>query len=275
MSGRYGVIGNPIAHSRSPEIHQAFAHQFGRSIDFVRLLATTEDFDKVLSDFINADGRGLSVTMPFKQRAFQVSASVSQRADQAAAVNTLSIDSQGRIFGDNTDGPGLVADIVSNLGWQIRDRNVLLLGAGGAARGVLNSLCQELPESLLIANRTESRARSLSAQYSGNTKISTSTINHLSKPFDLIINATGASLQGSELDIPDIVISASTHCYDLAYAANETPFNHWARTKGAKKTADGLGMLVEQAAVAFQLWQGELPETRPVIEEIRQLMVNG
>lgn len=275
MSGRYGVIGNPIAHSRSPEIHRAFAHQFGRTIDFVRLLATAEDFDKVLSDFVKAGGKGLSVTMPFKQRAFQMSSSVSQRASQAAAVNTLIIDSEGMISGDNTDGPGLVTDILSNLGWQINGRNVLLIGAGGAARGILHAICQEAPESLVIANRTESKARSLAAQYKGDTKISTSTILQLLKPFDLIVNATGASLQGSALDIPDIVISSHTHCYDLAYAPNETSFNRWARTRGAIRTSDGLGMLVEQAAVAFNLWQGETPETRPVIDEIRQLMANG
>jgi shikimate dehydrogenase len=272
---RYGVIGNPIAHSRSPEIHQAFADQFDRSIDFTRILATVEDFDEIVAEFVKSGGKGLSVTMPFKQQAFELSHTVSDRALDAKAVNTLIIDSDGKVSGDNTDGPGLVTDMQVNLDWQIKDKTILLLGAGGAARGILQSLCQELPECLVIANRTESKAHWLASQYEGAVNVAGSSINQLAKSFELIINATGASLQGSDLEIPEIVVTTHSQCYDLTYAAHETPFIRWARLNGAAHTADGLGMLVEQAAVAFQLWLNQRPNTKPVIEKIRIQMTNG
>jgi shikimate dehydrogenase len=213
--------------------------------------------------------------MPFKQRAYEVSNTLSKQARNAAAVNTLIIDEKGGVSGDNTDGPGLVTDVLSNLGWQIRGKTLLLLGAGGAARGILQSLCEQAPKSLVIANRTESKAYSLADQYAGIARVSASSISRLAEPYDLIINATGASLQGGALDIPDGLISTQTQCYDLSYSINETPFIRWARSQGAAETADGLGMLVEQAAVAFQLWHGELPKTQSVIAQIKRLMKNG
>lgn len=275
MTDRYAVIGNPISHSRSPEIHQAFARQTGRKIEFDRLFAMREEFEHVLEQFVNERGKGLSVTMPFKQRAYKVADTLSERARKALAVNTLVIDKSGKIFGDNTDGPGLVKDIIVNLGWQIRGKKVLLLGAGGAARGILESLSGEAPSALRIANRTESKAQLLATEFPHQGEVSASSIEQLVEPYDLVINATAASLQGFNLEIPAVAISDHTHCYDLAYAAEETHFNRWAASKGACRTSDGLGMLVEQAALAFFLWQGVLPETLPVIVEIRQLMSNG
>jgi len=272
MIDKYAVIGNPIEHSRSPEIHQAFALQTGRSIDFKRLKAPVDGFKDAIGQFIEEGGKGLSVTMPFKQDAFGISDSLSQRAQRAAAVNTLIIRNDGGIQGDNTDGPGLVADIKSNLSWEIRDHRVLILGAGGAVRGILESLSLESPSELVIANRTESKAHSLAEEFSALADIKALSIQQLADPFDLVINATGASLSGSNLDISKQVISSHTNCYDLTYSAEETKFNQWAKQAGAHAYADGLGMLVEQAAIAFRLWHQVLPDTKPVLSAIRASM---
>jgi shikimate dehydrogenase len=275
MIDQYAVIGNPIQHSRSPEIHQAFARQTGEEISFVRLLAPENDFENVIRRFINEKGKGLSVTMPFKQQAFALSDVTSERASRAAAVNTLLIDDKGEIQGENTDGPGLVTDITENLDWRITNRRVLIVGAGGAARGILESICLESPSHVQIANRTESRAHRLAGQFAEMGHISSSSIHQLDEPFDLILNATGASLQGSNLHVPAAVIGRHTHCYDLAYAEQQTPFNRWCQDQGAVATADGLGMLVEQAALAFKLWRGTSPDTQPIISHIRNLMNKG
>jgi len=275
MIDQYAVIGNPIKHSRSPEIHQAFAQQTGDEINFVRLLAPVDDFRNVTRRFISENGKGLSVTMPFKQQAFALADVSSERASRAAAVNTLLIDDKGRIQGENTDGPGLVTDITANLDWRITDRRVLILGAGGAARGILESICLESPSVVRIANRTESRAHELAEQFRELGNICSSSIFQLEEPFDLILNATGATLQGSSLQIPQAVIANHTQCYDLAYAEQQTPFNRWCQDHGAAVTTDGLGMLVEQAALAFKLWRGTSPDTQPIISHIRNLMSNS
>jgi shikimate dehydrogenase len=266
---KYAVIGNPIEHSKSPEIHTAFARQTGQSLEYTRLLAPKDGFAVALAEFAAAEGKGLNVTIPFKQHAFQQVDVKSERATLAGAVNTIKIEQDGRTSGDNTDGVGLVTDISRNLGWSICDQRVLILGAGGAARGVLQPLLNELPKELVVANRTSERAIKLVHEFADMGNIDAVGIEHLSGPFDLIINATSASLQGEVPDIPNGIVKAQTHCYDLAYAATETPFMRWAHEQGATVTSDGLGMLVEQAALSFQIWRGVLPDTGPVIKYIR------
>jgi shikimate dehydrogenase len=269
---KYAVIGNPIKHSKSPEIHTAFAEQTGQLLEYTRLLAPKDGFTAALAEFGADRGKGLSITMPFKQVAFQRVDIKSERADLAKAVNTIKIEPDGHTSGDNTDGAGLVTDIGGNLNWPIRDQRILMLGAGGAVRGVLQPLLDEMPAELVIANRTEERAIKLAKEFVDTGNIKATGIEHLKGPFDLIINATGASLKGQTPDIPDGMVAAETRCYDLTYAAVETAFIHWAREQGSTITSDGLGMLVEQAALAFQIWRGVLPATAAVITHIRATM---
>ncbi|MDK1024526.1 MAG: shikimate dehydrogenase [Gammaproteobacteria bacterium] len=272
MIEKYAVIGNPIKHSKSPEIHTAFARQTGQSLEYTRLLAPKDGFAVAFAEFATDDGKGLSVTMPFKQQAFQQVDIKSERAVLAGAVNTIKIEQDGQTSGDNTDGVGLVNDITRNLNWAICDKRVLILGAGGAVRGVLQPFLHELPAELVIANRTVERAIELAEEYAELGNINASGIKQITGTFDLIINATGASLQGEVPNVPNGIINAQTHCYDMTYAATETAFVRWARKQGATVTSDGLGMLVEQAALAFQIWRGVLPDTRPVIKHIRTTM---
>lgn len=269
---KYAVIGNPIEHSKSPEIHTAFARQTDQSLKYTRLLAPVDGFAAALAEFAAAEGKGLSVTMPFKQQAFQQVDVKSERADLAKSVNTIRIEPNGQTSGDNTDGVGLVTDISINLCWTICDQRVLILGAGGAVRGVLQPLLNELPAELVVANRTADRAIKLVDEFADLGNINATGIEQIHGHFDLIINATGASLQGEVPDIPKSIVTPQSHCYDLTYAANETPFIRWARDQGATVTSDGLGMLVEQAALAFQIWREVLPDTGPVIKYIRSIM---
>lgn len=269
---KYAVIGNPIEHSKSPEIHTAFARQTDQSIEYTRLLAPKDGFAMALAEFVAAGGRGLSVTMPFKQRAFEQVGVKSERAILAGAVNTIKIEPDGQTCGDNTDGVGLITDITRNLNWAICDRRVLILGAGGAVRGLLQPLLNELPVELVIANRTVERAIELAEKYADLGNIKACGIKQISGSFNLIINATSASLRGEVPSVPNGIIKTQTHCYDMAYAAAETVFVKWAHKQGAAVTSDGLGMLVEQAALAFQIWRGVLPDTRPVIKHIRSNM---
>jgi len=272
MMEKYAVIGNPIEHSKSPEIHTAFARQTGQSIQYTRLLAPKHGFAAALAEFSADEGKGLSVTMPFKQDAFQQVDVKSERAVLASAVNTIKIEQDGQTSGDNTDGVGLVTDITRNLSWPICDQRVLILGAGGAVRGVLQPLLNESPAELVVANRTAERAIKLVREFADLGNVSAVEIEQIYGPFDLVINATGASLQGEVPYIPDDVIKARTYCYDLTYAVTETPFIRWAHEQGVTVTSDGLGMLVEQAALAFQIWRGMLPDTGPVIKYIRATM---
>jgi shikimate dehydrogenase len=272
MMERYAVIGNPIEHSKSPEIHTAFARQTGQSLEFVRLLAPADGFAPALASFTSDQGRGLSVTMPFKQDAFQSVDTRSKRALLARAVNTIKIEQDGTSSGDNTDGVGLINDIRGNLEWPISDQRILILGAGGAVRGILQPLLEELPSDLVVANRTEERAIELVEEFASLGNVNATGIGRIEGTFDLIINATGAGLKGNALDIPNGIVHAETRCYDLTYASTETAFIRWAREQGSIATSDGLGMLVEQAALAFRIWRGVEPNTEPVIKYIRSIM---
>jgi len=264
MTDRYAVFGHPIAHSKSPQIHTAFARQTGQDMTYEAILAPLDGFADSVAAFIAAGGRGANVTVPFKEEAFRLASRLSPRAQRAGAVNTLNFDADG-ILGDNTDGAGLVADLTRNLHCTIVGKRVLLLGAGGAARGVIEPLLDQQPAALVIANRTVSRAEELAELFGRGVRAC--GFDAADTPFDLVINATAASLAGDLPPLSPRVFTQDTMAYDMMYG-RDTPFLDFARTHGAR-TADGLGMLVEQAAEAFHLWRGVRPDTAPVIAALR------
>jgi shikimate dehydrogenase len=273
---RYAVIGNPVAHSKSPEIHAQFAAQFGHLMQYERLLAPLDGFAPTVRQFILEGGRGANVTVPFKLEAYQMATTLTERARLAGAVNTLSFNA-GQIAGDNTDGVGLVRDLVDNAGMALRGKRILLVGAGGAARGVLLPLLSEQPAALVIANRTVARAVELVAAFSGvkaaQGRLTAASFDALADRFDIVINATSASL-GAELpSIPIALLGSGTFAYDMMYGAHDTPFLQLARRQGAL-ARDGLGMLVEQAAESFHVWRGVRPDTAPVYAALR-LQISG
>ena len=265
---RYAVIGNPIAHSKSPEIHADFARQTKQNLRYERLLAPLEGFAATVKEFVAQGGCGANVTVPFKLEAHALATVLTERARAAGAVNTLKFG-EGRIEGDNTDGVGLVNDIVSNAGFSIAGKRVLLLGAGGAARGVVLPLLMENPAELVIANRTQSKAHDLVRQFSAvKASVRASDFAALHAPFDLVVNATSASLTADVPDIADAVFSRRTLAYDMMYGKQPTAFMQFATQRGAV-ARDGLGMLVEQAAESFFFWRGVRPDTAPVLEHLR------
>ncbi|GAB2892129.1 shikimate dehydrogenase [Microbulbifer echini] len=274
MSDRYGVVGNPIEHSLSPQIHIAFAEQTGEDLVYEKLLAPLDGFVKTVSAFFAEGGRGLNVTVPFKLQACELADALTERAAAAGAVNTLMRDQDGRLLGDNTDGAGLVADIRDNLNWAIQDQRVLLLGAGGAARGALLPLLAERPAQLHIANRTAAKACQLADEFSHYGALSGGGLEPLCSGFDLVINASSASLDNQLPPLPKYLFTSSGRAYDMVYGATPTPFVHWAREQGVE-AADGLGMLVGQAAEAFFLWRGVAPLVEPVQAQLRRALLSG
>ena len=265
---RYAVIGNPIAHSKSPQVHALFAQQTRQTMVYERLLAPLDGFAAAVHDFIAQGGRGANVTVPFKLEAFALAQELTARAQSAGAVNTLSF-SDGRIKGDNTDGIGLVRDITINAAVPLKGRSVLLLGAGGAARGVILPLIEANIASLVIANRTEARALELAQHFSSlAVPVSASTFEQLHQTFDVIINATSASLSSDLPPVPDAVFGPATLAYDMMYSARPTIFMQHALQRGAQ-VRDGLGMLVEQAAESFYIWRAVRPETASVYQWLR------
>ncbi|MEZ0121286.1 MAG: shikimate dehydrogenase [Candidatus Reddybacter sp.] len=274
MTDQYAVFGNPIKHSRSPQIHSAFAELTGQDINYVSTLVEADQFQSAARNFFKDGGKGLNITVPFKQDAFTFADELSERARRAGAVNTLIHQNDGKILGDNTDGIGLVRDISTNLGWAIEGKKILLVGAGGAVMGVLEPLLQQHPAIIVIANRTISKAQKLARDFADLGNIQGCGFDELTESghFDLIINGTSASLAGEIAPLPNSVLTAKTQGYDMMYAAEATPFMRWMHEQGAQQTADGLGMLVEQAAEAFTLWRGVRPETAGVISSIRTAM---
>ncbi len=265
---RYGVFGNPIGHSKSPQIHRLFAEQTGQTLSYEPLLAPLDDFPGFARSFFES-GSGANVTVPFKEQAFRLADQLSDRARRAGAVNTLKKLEDGSLLGDNTDGIGLVRDLLDNAGAQLQGKRVLLLGAGGAVRGVLEPLLAQRPAALVIANRTLAKAEQLAGEFAELGPVSASAFELLQGPFDVIINGTSASLGGELPPLGDGLIEPGvTLCYDMMYAAGPTAFCQWAADREAR-TRDGLGMLVEQAAAAFELWRGVRPESAAVLEELR------
>lgn len=266
----YAVMGNPISHSKSPSIHTLFAEQTDQSILYTAIHVDIEGFKQAVGNFVAAGGKGLNVTVPFKQEAWELATERSERAERAGAVNTLKIEDD-KIFGDNTDGVGLVNDLTINHSIDLKNKNVLLMGAGGAARGVLIPLLKQNPASLFIANRTPDKAKDLADDFSDAGNISGGGYDAITDlKFDVVINATAASLQGELPPLPDTLLNDNASCYDMMYAAKPTSFMQWATEHNAAKVLDGLGMLVEQAAESFYIWRGVKPETKNVIDKLKK-----
>jgi shikimate dehydrogenase len=264
---QYAVFGSPIKHSKSPRIHRLFATETLQSLEYSAKLVLAENFEAAVKDFFAGAGKGLNCTVPLKELAWQYADVLTERASFSKAVNTLILQKDGSILGDNTDGVGLVTDLMSNNKISIKRKRVLILGAGGASRGIILPILEELPNEIVIANRTVSKAETLAQEFSHKGNITASGYQDLAgQAFDLILNATSASLSG---DLPPLVaglLAEKGSCYDLAYANEPTPFIRWANQQGAKKSLDGIGMLVEQAAEAFYLWREVRPKTKPVID---------
>lgn len=270
MTDRYGVIGHPVAHSQSPFIHTRFAEQTGEDLVYEAIHSEPGEFRQTIAAFRSAGGRGLNVTLPFKQEAFALSAETTARARRAAAVNTLRFDDDGKLFGDNTDGEGLLRDLADNLGIEVGGRRVLLVGAGGAARGVLGPLLDAGPAELRLVNRTPARARALRDAFAGAENLRVGGFDALEGgAFDLVINATSASVSGDVPPVPASALAPGACVYDLMYAPEPTAFVRWGRDVGAAQSVDGLGMLVAQAAESFYLWRGVRPDTGPVLGALR------
>lgn len=269
MTDRYAVIGNPIAHTKSPALHGAFAKQCDQDMTYEAILGSLDGFAGTVREFIRAGGKGMNVTVPFKLQALELADRLTDRARLAQAVNTLKFDAAG-ILGDNTDGVGLVRDIAGRLGVALQGRRVLLLGAGGAARGALLPLLDEQPARLFIANRTPEKAEALARRVAGRGNMAAGGFADLAgEQFDVVINATSASLSGVDLPLPPGIYAPGSLAYDLVYGKGDTPFMAHARQQGANRVADGLGMLVAQAAEAFYLWRGVRPDVAPVIDLFR------
>jgi shikimate dehydrogenase len=276
VTDRYAVFGNPIEHSRSPEIHALFAAQTGQAMSYGRECVPRDGFAEAADAFFAGGGRGLNVTVPFKEDAWRYAARLTERARRAGAVNTLMLAEGGAVLGDTTDGAGLVRDIRGNLAWPVPAVRVLVLGAGGAVRGVLQPLLESVPASLTIANRTPARALALAEAFSDLGTVIGCGFDALpGQVFDLVINGTSASLAGDLPPLPDTLLAEGARCYDMMYAREPTVFMAWASSHGAGAVADGLGMLVEQAAESFHLWRGVRPDTKPVIARVRQSLQSG
>jgi shikimate dehydrogenase len=269
LTDRYAVIGNPVAHSRSPRIHALFAQHVGHALEYGLILGEPGHFREAVERFRSEGGRGVNVTVPFKLDAFELATERTERAAQAGAVNTLAFDG-ARIVGDNTDGAGLVRDIVHNHGFTIAGKRVLLMGAGGAARGVLLPLISERPVSLAIANRTVDKARALAQRFAVHAiGVRGGGYDALaSEQFDLVINATSASLDRQLPPLPAHAFAPGALAYDMVYGEAARPFHAHALALGASRAVDGLGMLVEQAAESFWLWRGVRPPTAPVLAQL-------
>ena len=270
MTDSYAVFGNPIAHSLSPQIHQAFARQCGQDLSYERRLIEPGQFSCAAAAFFDAGGLGLNITLPFKVDAYSFADQLGRSARQAGAVNTLARQHDGTVLGDNTDGIGLLRDMQDNLQWSVSGQRVLLLGAGGAMRGALGPLLSAGPAQVVVANRTADKALQLATAFAGSGELFGCGYDKLpGRQFDLVINGTSASLAGDMPQLPEHLLAPGAVCYDMMYAPEATVFMRWAQAQGARACSDGLGMLIEQAAEAFYIWRRCRPETGPLIAEIR------
>lgn len=270
---RYCVFGHPIGHSKSPAIHAAFAAQTGENIEYVAIEAPLDDFAGAWQAFVASGGQGANVTVPFKEEAYRLCTQLTEQARRAGAVNTLSLLPDGSLEGDTTDGVGLVADL-KRQGARLQGANILVLGAGGAVRGVLAPLLAHDPAGLTVANRTAAKASALAQDFADLGTIRGGGFDSVAGPFDLVINGTSASLSGELPPLPDDLFAEGALAYDMMYGAEPTVFMAWAAERGAR-SVDGLGMLVEQAAASFARWRGVVPETAPVLSTLRQALSAG
>ena len=266
---RYGIMGYPVSHSRSPFIHKLFAMQTQQDLEYELLKVAPDRLEKAIKRFQRKGGKGLNITVPHKTEVTRIVDHLSERASSAGAVNTL-VFREEDIIGDNTDGIGLMRDLLVNLELDLTDKSILILGAGGATRGIVASLLDAEPESITIANRTLSRARILAEIFSATGPVSACRFEELQETssFEIVINATSAGLKGEIPPFPESAIDDQTFCYDLSYALSPTPFSRWAAEHGAARSVMGWGMLVEQAAESFLLWRGVRPDTQKVLKQI-------
>lgn len=266
---RYGVMGYPVSHSRSPVIHRLFALQTGQNLEYELLPVPPGKLEAAVREFAEAGGKGLNLTLPHKTAAAALADRLSERAERAGAVNTLDFR-EGRVFGDNTDGAGLMRDLTRNLGLSIADLNILVLGAGGAVRGILAPLLAAAPRSVTIANRDVGKARELANEFSSAVPVSACRFKEVPRSvhYSLLVNATSAGVKGETPPWPQAAVSPDTLCYDLSYGLSPTPFSRWCAAQGAERVVMGWGMLVEQAAESFLLWRGIRPDTEPVLRQM-------
>ena len=268
MTDRYALIGHPVGHSKSPLIHGLFAEATAQDLSYTAIEAPLDGFANTLASFRASGGRGTNVTVPFKLQAFELATDPSETARLAGAANTLKFVGD-RIHADNTDGVGLVNDLQRNLGHRLAGKRVLLLGAGGATRGAILPIAAERPALFAVANRTAARAHALRGEFAVHTVLQTGGLDELQgESFDVIINATSAGLTQSALPVPDSIFAPGALAYDMVYGKGLTPFLRQARAAGVSTVADGVGMLVEQAAESFTIWRGVRPDTRAVIERL-------
>lgn len=268
---RYAVMGNPITHSKSPQIHQQFAEQTGQTLSYDKIKVETENFATDVAEFQKNNGKGLNITVPLKEEAFKLATQLTERARRAGAVNTLILNNANDYIGDNTDGAGLVHDLTQNHQTELKDKDILILGAGGAVRGILEPFIKQQPARLVIANRTIKRAQDLANDFSDIANITVCEYSQLAgQQFDIIINGTSASLSGDLPPLPDNLLKANSTTYDMMYGKDDTPFMQWSKENNAAVIIDGLGMLVEQAAESFYCWRKVKPNTQPVLESIRK-----
>lgn len=267
----YGVMGNPIGHSKSPMIHSLFAEQTEQALSYDAILVEIDGFSQAVEAFQASGGKGLNVTVPFKLDAWERVDERSSHAKLAGAVNTIVMRDDGTLLGDNTDGTGLVRDIRDNLQISLRGKKVLILGAGGAVRGVLGPILEEKPALVVIANRTPTRAEGLATAFTELGNVEGCGFEALGNDrFDIVINGTSASLKGEVPPLPDSLLTEGALCYDMMYGAEPTAFMSWAEAHDSTYISDGLGMLVEQAAESFLIWRGVKPQTTPVIRAVRE-----
>lgn len=270
MTDNYAVFGNPINQSKSPHIHRQFAEQTGQDMSYAKQLVAEGEFERAAQEFFDQGGKGLNITAPFKLDAYSFAARLTPRARRAGAVNTLALQQDGTILGDNTDGIGMIHDM-HNLGWSLTNKRILVLGAGGAVRGILQPILEQAPTQIVIVNRTFHKAEQLAKGFHESGNIVAATYEQLAEQqFDIVINGTSASLHEESLPLPATLLASSACCYDLTYSAEPTLFLRWAKANGATQTADGIGMLVGQAAEAFYLWRSIRPEVMPVINALRR-----
>ena len=273
---RYAVFGNPIKHSKSPQIHSLFAEQTKQSLSYTAELAEPDQFNQAVNNFIKHNGKGLNITVPFKEDAWSCAKQRSQRAQRAGAVNTLMLQQDGTLYGDTTDGVGLVRDLIQNHHIELSDKDILIVGAGGAVRGVLEAILEKKPASLLIANRTKQKAVQLAEGFLDLGNILGCGLDEVNeRNFDIVINGTSASLKGDLPPLPKTIFRKNSCSYDMMYAAQATPFMLWSTENSAAHVFDGLGMLVEQAAESFFIWRNVRPETHSVIKLIRQQLTQA
>ncbi|WWE58546.1 shikimate dehydrogenase [Parasalinivibrio latis] len=270
MTDRYAVVGNPLSHTKSPFIHTLFARQTGQDLVYEAIEAPKDGFVECIETFFSEGGKGCSITVPFKEEAYRFATQLTERAKQAGAVNTLKKLDDGGVLGDNTDGEGLVQDLLQNQ-VCLEGARILLVGAGGAARGVILPLLNQKPASLVIANRTQEKAERLQSVFSDFGPVSSMSLAETAgQSFDVIINSTSASLSGDTPGLPEAVVQPQAVFYDMVYGSGLTSSNQWALEQGAGKVLDGLGMLVGQAAESFTIWRGLRPGTKQVLRELRR-----